>query len=106
VGVTEINNRLFLEGVFWIAQTGAPWRDLPERFSPWWGTYTRFNRWTKKGRWENIFEALADDPDFEYIMIDSSIVQAHQHANRAKGELEIRPLVVPEAAILQKSMLP
>ena len=106
VGVTAINNQLFIEAVLWIARTGSPWRDLPEPFGPWWRTYIRFNRWAKTGRWEKIFETLADDPDFEYVMIDSTIVRAHQHASGGKGGQKIRPLVVPEGAIPQKSMLP
>lgn len=106
VGVTAANNRLFLEGVLWIARTGAPWRDLPEEtFGPWWRTYMRFNRWAKGGRWEKIFEALSDDPDFEYVMIDSTIVRSHQHAAGGKGGLKTRRLAVPEEVTLQKSML-
>lgn len=105
VGVTAKNNRLFLEGVLWIARTGAPWRDLPEEtFGPWWRTYIRFNRWSKKGRWDKLFEALADDLDFEYVMIDSSIVRTHQHAAGGKGGTKIRPLVVPGVGTPQKFM--
>jgi putative transposase len=106
VGVTAFNNHLFIEAVLWIARTGAPWRDLPESFGPWWRTYIRFNRWAKKGKWEKIFATLSADPDFEYVMIDSSIVRTHQHASGGKGGQKIRPLVVPEGVILQKSMLP
>lgn len=106
VGVTALDNRLFMEGVLWIARTGSPWRDLPEEtFGPWWRTYIRFNRWAKKGRWEKIFEALADDPDFEYVMIDSSIVRAHQHASGGKGGRRIKPLAGPVEVIPLKSML-
>lgn len=106
VGVTAADNRLFLEGVLWIARTGAPWRDLPaETFGPWWRTYMRFNRWAKAGRWEKIFEALANDPDFEYVMIDSTIVRTHQHAAGGKGGLKIRLLAVPGEGIPPKFML-
>jgi putative transposase len=105
VGVTALDNRLFLEAVLWIARTGAPWRDLPqETFGPWSRTYIRFNRWAKKARWEEIFDTLSHDPDFEYVMIDSSIVRTHQHAAGGKGGLKIRPLVAPVADILQKFM--
>jgi putative transposase len=85
VGVTAKDNRLFLEAVLWIARTSSPWRDLPGAYGPWWRTYMRFNRWSKQGVWQQIFEALAVDPDFEYVMIDSTIVRAHQHAAGAKG---------------------
>lgn len=104
VGGTARDNRLFLEGVLWIARTGSPWRDLPEKFGSWGNVYVRYNRWCQTGVWERIFEALSDDPDFEYVMIDSSIVRAHQHASGGKGGLRIRPLDAPVADILQKSM--
>jgi len=79
------NNRDFLNAVLWIARTGAPWADLPERFGKHDTVYQRFNRWAKKGRWEAIFEAL-QEPDLDWVMIDSSVVRAHQHAaGRKKG---------------------
>ena len=80
------DNRRFLNAVLWIARTGAPWRDLPERFGKYDSVYQRFRRWAKQGRWEAIFEALRaeGDPDFECLMLDSSIVRSHQHAAGAK----------------------
>ena len=78
-GVTAKNNRLFLEAVLWIARTGSPWRDLPEEFGHWHRVYVRYNRWSKKGVWEGIFEALSDDKDLEYLMVDGSIARVHQH---------------------------
>ena len=61
-------------------RSGASWRDLPERFGNWRNIHTRFSRWAKNGVWENLFKALADDPDNEYAMIDATIVRAHQHS--------------------------
>jgi putative transposase len=78
------DNRLFVEAVLWIARTGAPWRDLPEEFGKWNSVFQRYNRWAKSGVWENVFRVLADDPDFEYLMIDSTIVRAHQHSAGGK----------------------
>jgi putative transposase len=52
--------------------------------------WRRFDRWSQSGVWHRIFAALADDPDFEYLIIDSTIVRAHQHAAGAKGGLKIR----------------
>jgi transposase len=52
------DNRLFLEGVFWIARTGSPWRDLPAEFGTWYTTYTRYHRWEKKGVWPRVIDAL------------------------------------------------
>ena len=105
VGGTARDNRLFLEGVLWIARTGSPWRDLPEKFGSWGNVYVRYNRWCRSGKWEKIFAALSDEPDFDYVMIDSSIVRAHQHASGGKGGLRIRPLVVHAAVTQPKSML-
>ncbi len=90
-GRTAGNNRRFVDAVLWIVRTGSPWRDLPDGFGPWYSVYTRFWRWSRAGVWESFFKALADDPDFEYIMLDSTIVRAHQHSAGAKGGLEIRP---------------
>jgi putative transposase len=79
-GRSGANNRLFVEAVLWIARTGSPWRDLPDGFSNWNSVFVRFTRWSKAGVWDRLFAAMADDPDFEYVMIDSTIVRAHQHA--------------------------
>src|SRR5580693_6480005 len=54
------DNRLFVEGVLWVARTGAPWRDLPDKFGKWYTVYTRFWRWAKKGVWERIFKHLSE----------------------------------------------
>ena len=90
-GSTGRDNRLFVDAVLWVARTGSPWRDLPSEFGEWNSVYVRFSRWAKKGVWESLFNALADAPDFEYLIIDSTIVRAHQHAAGAKGGLKIRP---------------
>jgi transposase len=97
-GSTGRDNRMFVEGVLWIVRTGAPWRDLPEMFGEWNSVFRRFSRWREKRVWDRIFEALSDDPDFEYLIIDSTIVRAHQHASGAKGGLKIRPSDVRAAA--------
>jgi len=78
-GVTAKNNRLFLEAVLWIARTGAPWRDMPEAFGHWHRVYVRYNRWSHKGHWQAIFEALSEDKDMEFLMVDGSIARVHQH---------------------------
>jgi putative transposase len=90
-GSTGRDNRMFVEGVLWIVRTGAPWRDLPEVFGCWNSAFRRFSRWSAKGVWYRIFAAMADDPDFEYLILDSTIVRAHQHAAGAKRGLRIRP---------------
>ena len=81
---SQLGNRVFVEAVIWKFRSGAPWRDLPERFGDWKNTHRRFSRWAQSGVWERLFEALADDPDNEYAMIDATIVRAHQHSAGAK----------------------
>jgi transposase len=84
VGVTAQDNRLFVEAVLYRYRAGIPWRDLPERFGDFRVTHTRFSRWSRTGVWKQIFEMLARDADNEYVMIDSTIVRAHQHSAGAK----------------------
>jgi transposase len=84
-GRTAGDNRKFMDAVLWIARTGSHWRELPPEFGNWNSAFQRYNRWSKKGVWESLFKALADDPDFEFVMMDATIVRAHQHSAGAKG---------------------
>ncbi len=83
-GVTAKDNRLFVNAIFFVAKTGIPWRDLPERFGHWFNVFQRFNRWCKKGVFTRIFEALRD-PDLEVLMLDSTVIRAHQHSAGQKN---------------------
>lgn len=97
VGAPAKDNRLFVEAVLWKYRAGVPWRDLPERFGDWKNVHRRFSRWAQGGVWDRVFEALTRDRDNEYLMIDSTIVRAHQHAAGAKKGPRIGKLsVVPE----------
>jgi transposase len=96
-GVTARDNRLFLEAVLWRVRTGLPWRDLPREFGNWNSVFQRFRRWARAGVFERIFERLSGEPDFEYVLIDGTIVAAHQKASGAKGGLTIRPSVARAA---------
>ena len=89
-GRSGADNRLFLEAVLWMVRVGAPWRDLPSAFGIWNSVFRRFRRWAEKGVFEQVFAALSDDPDFEYAMVDGTIVRVHQHGTGAKGGLSIR----------------
>jgi transposase len=84
------DNRGFVEATLWIARTGSPWRDLPSEFGNWNTAFQRFRRWATKGIYESLFKTLSDDPDFEYVMVDGTIVRVHQHGTGAKGGLKIR----------------
>ena len=98
VGGTAADNRLFVEAVLYRYRAGIPWRDLPERFGDWKSTHQRFSRWSRSGVFERIFKHLATDPDNEYVMLDSTIVRAHQHsAGARKKGVETRPSGAREA---------
>lgn len=77
------DNRRFLHAVNWIARNGGPWRDLPPELGNWNTVWRRFDRWAKNGVWQRIAETL-QDPDFDWIAIDSTTVRAHQHAAGAR----------------------
>ena len=97
-GRKPANHRLVLDGIFWIARTGSPWRDLPEDFGKWSSVYRQFRRWTLAGLWEDILEALNQSgtvPD-ALQMIDSTVIRAHHQAAGAKGGRRDRVLAVQE----------
>lgn len=85
VGRPAFDNRRFLNAVFWILRTGAPWRDLPPDYGDWKNTHRRFCRWRDRGVWENLLDEVIDDPDFEWLIIDASHIKVHPHAAGAKG---------------------
>jgi len=105
-GRPATDHRLILDGVFWIARTGAPWRDLPEEFGKWSSVYRQFRRWTLAGLWEMILEALNESgvlPD-QVQMIDSTVIRAHHLAAGAKGGLKNRVLAAQKVALRQRSI--
>ena len=97
-GRTGSDARLFLEAVLWIARTGSPWRDLPAMFGNWNTVFTRYRYWVKADVFKKIFDAVSDEPDLEYAMIDGTIVKVHRHGQGAKGGLKIRLSANPGAA--------
>ena len=104
-GRKPVNHRLVLDGIFWIARMGSPWRDLPEEFGKWSSVYRQFRRWTLAGLWEQILEALNESriaPD-ALQMIDSTVIRAHHQAAGAKGGLRNKVLAVRVVASRPKS---
>jgi transposase len=87
VGVTAKDNRAFMNGVIWIFKTGAPWRDLPVRYGHWKNVHRRFSRWSKSGIFDAVFRILSQDQGMEFLLIDGTIVKAHQHATGAKKKI-------------------
>jgi len=84
------DNRRFVEAVRWIAKKNAKLRSLLSFYGHWSGVHKRFKRWSDKGIWQMIFNTLAATADTEWLMIDSTIVRAHQCASGAKGGRKIR----------------
>ena len=84
-GGTAKDNRQFINAVFWILRTGAPWRDLPPDYGDWKNTHRRFCRWRDKGIWESLLERLVTEPDYEWLMIDATHAKVHPHAAGAVG---------------------
>ena len=90
------DHRRVLNGLLWLDRTGAPWRDIPERYGKWSTLSSRFYRWRAQGIWQRILEALqaeadaAGDLDWETHYVDGTVIRAHQHAAGAKGGLRKR----------------
>jgi len=83
------SNRVILNGILWINKTGAPWRDLPERFGPWQTVYSRFRLWSQNDTFKDLFEYLSGDADMQDLSIDSTSCKVHQHAAGAKKGLKM-----------------
>ena len=98
------DDRLVLDALLWLGKTGAPWRDLPERFGPWRTVATRFYRWTRAGLWERLLAELrrvadaAGGIDRDVHMVDGTSVRAHRCAAGAKGGGFGRPWAARAAA--------
>jgi transposase len=85
------NHRTIINGILWVLRTGAPWRDLPERYGSWKTISSRFYRWQSAGVWQQILQKLQQRADREGKLdwslhyVDSTVVRAHHHAAGAKG---------------------
>ena len=79
------DNRTFINAVFWILRSGAPWRDLPSDYGGWNNVNRRFCRWRDRGVWEKVLEALIDSPDYEWLMIEASHIKVPPHAGGSAG---------------------
>ena len=90
-GKPRQDDRLVIDGILWKLATGAPWRDLPERFGPWQSVYTRCRRWRRAGGWDGMLAAVQQQADaagrldWGVHFVDGTVVRAHQHAAGAKG---------------------
>jgi transposase len=90
-GRARRDDRQVVNGILWKLATGAPWRDLPERYGPWQTVYTRFRRWTLGGVWDRLLAGVqrradaAGRLDWTVHFVDGTVIRAHQHAAGAKG---------------------
>lgn len=103
-GRKPTNHRPVLDGAFWIARTGSPWRDLPEEFGKWSSVYRQFRRWTPAALWEQIMDALNENgaaPD-AMQMVDRTVIRANHQAAGAKGGLRDRVSGAQEVALRPK----
>ena len=87
LGRPRNDDRQRLNGLLWIVRTGAPWRDLPERYGAWSSVYSRFAEWQKSGLLQKILEELGLEADLQDMGIDSTCSPAHQHSAGAKKGL-------------------
>lgn len=97
-------DRRFVNAVLWRVKTGAPWRDLPERYGPWKTVYNRFGRWAARGVWEGLFKQLQLEVDDVGSLMDATVIRAHQDASGAKGGSDAMLWAVLEEAFLPRSM--
>jgi len=108
-GRPNLDHRQILNGLRWLAKTGAPWRDLPERYGKWQTVYSRFRRWQRAGIWDRLLharQAEADargELDWSLHFVDGTVVRAHQHAAGARKKGVPKRLVGAAVASAPKS---
>jgi transposase len=110
VGKPNLDHRQIVNGMLWRLRTGAPWRDLPERYGKWKTVYSRFRRWQLAGIWSRVLAALQADGDrrgtldWSLHFVDGSVVRAHQHAAGARKKGARKPSDAVAAASARSSM--
>jgi transposase len=104
------DHRQVINAILWKLRTGAPWRDLPDRYGPWKTAHERLRKWTADGTWEHILREVAvkdDSIPVEWVLsIDSSIVRAHQHAAGARKKGDTRPAAITSPSTARPSDVP
>ena len=101
----RVDHRKIMNAIFYVLRTGMPWRDLPERYGPYTTAYNRFNRWSRRGVWKQIFDQVAARSRVGLYFIDSTSVKAHRCASGGKGGRKSRRSASVAAAGARKSML-
>jgi len=109
VGRPAADHRRIIDGILWEVRTGAPWRDVPERYGPWPTLASRLRRWRLAGIWDGIFAAAQQRADAEGRLdwdvqfVDGSTIRAHQHAAGGKGGPGSKRSAAAGAATRRKS---
>ena len=104
-GAHRVDDRRVISGIVYMLRCGARWRDCPEVYGSYTTIYNRFNRWSKRGRWRAIFEALARlGKDSVTLSLDSTSIKAHRCASGGKGGNAIRRSAAPVVGARLKSM--
>ena len=98
IGRPNLNHRRIVNGILWLLRTGAPWRDVPERYGSWRTVSSRFYCWRRAGIWQRLFESVqqqadaAGQMDWATHYVDSTVVRAHQHAAGSPNEAQAKAL--------------
>ena len=79
------DHRTVIDGILWALSDGGRWRNLPERFGKWKTVFNRFSNWSQRGHWAAIFKALQIRVDEDGVIIDASVIRAHQDSAGGKG---------------------
>jgi transposase len=105
------DHRTIINGILWMLRTGAPGRDLPERYGPWRTVASRFYRWQRAGIWAQLLSAVQAQADaqgqlnWELHDIDGTTIRAHQHAAGAKkGTQSLKPSAAAGVGSVPKSI--
>lgn len=85
-GVPRVDDRRVLNGIFWVLRSGAPWRDVPQRYGPYTTCYNRFRRWIKAGIWDGLLEAITSASHDRITMIDGTSIRAHHSAATLRAD--------------------
>ena len=103
-GPLRKDDRLILSGIMHVLKIGCRWVDCPKAYGPHKTIYNRFARWSERGIWQKIFEAVASPPaPPKQAALDSSHIKAHRCAGGGKGGPNFRRLGSPRAAATAKS---
>lgn len=102
------DHRQVIDGILWKIRTGAPWRDLPDRYGPWKTCHERLRKWTADGTWQKILDEVVVKDDsvgrVQWLLsIDSTVVRAHQHAAGARKKGAAHPRSRPSPSTGKRS---